>query len=218
MRGVLTGVLRVAKESIFSGLNNVERLLNLEANDFATSFGFTQQGEVDKLAVRHGRRHDAAEAMRAWYDGYRFAGHAIYNPWSVLMYASEAVAGLSSLLGVHRVGGRAAGVDPEARPPDGRGATARCFAGDAVAKVVDEHVVLRELEENVDAVWNLLLHDRLPNDAGSRSWCEGRIHAQLAIPNEELRIRVRARACSRWMRVGTLGSASDHARCSFSRR
>ena len=80
---VLTGVLRISKESIFSDLNNlsVDSVLQMK---YPTALGFTPE-EVQKLAADLGHADKMAE-LRTWYDGYRFDGHEIYNPWSVLNY------------------------------------------------------------------------------------------------------------------------------------
>lgn len=80
---VLTGILRVAKESIFSGLNNLEVFTILDES-FRGYFGFTPE-EVIELADYYDCRAKLPE-MREWYDGYYFGSRDIYNPWSVLRY------------------------------------------------------------------------------------------------------------------------------------
>ena len=82
-RGILTGILRVAKESIFSGLNNI-RVYSVMDRKFNRYFGFTTE-EVQTMA----EYYDATDKMpeiKAWYDGYKFGNAEIYNPWSVLYY------------------------------------------------------------------------------------------------------------------------------------
>ncbi|MCI6100090.1 MAG: ATP-binding protein [Selenomonas sp.] len=83
---VITGVLRVAKESIFSGLNNLTVSTVLHGG-YADAFGFTPQ-EVDEMAETLGCADKLPELAR-WYDGYHFQGADIYNPWSVLNYFYE---------------------------------------------------------------------------------------------------------------------------------
>ncbi len=80
---VLTGVLRIPKENIFSALNNlmVDSVFHLK---YPEAFGFTT-GEIEKI-TRDFHREDKLEEIRRWYDGYRFAGREIYNPWSVINY------------------------------------------------------------------------------------------------------------------------------------
>ena len=80
---VLTGVLRVAKESIFSALNNLE-VSTVAQGKYADIFGFTQ-GEVETLAREVGHEDKLGE-IKEWYDGYCFSGKEIYNPWSVVNY------------------------------------------------------------------------------------------------------------------------------------
>ena len=77
-RGVMTGILRIAKESIFSGLNNLEVYSILRA-EFSGLFGFTPE-EVATLASERGAADRLPEIER-WYNGYRFGGQTIYNPW-----------------------------------------------------------------------------------------------------------------------------------------
>ena len=81
--GVMTGVLRVAKEGILSGLNNL-KVYTVFDEPFSEYFGFTES-EVEEMARYYGRE-DKMPEIKAWYDGYDFGGHEIYNPWSVLYY------------------------------------------------------------------------------------------------------------------------------------
>lgn len=84
--GILTGVLRIAKESIFSGLNNLE-VSTVVSGGYADACGYTQ-AEVEKMARDLGREDKLAE-LQSWYDGYAFQGVDIYNPWSVNNYFKQ---------------------------------------------------------------------------------------------------------------------------------
>lgn len=81
--GVLTGILRVSKENLFSGLNNpiVNSVLDEKYSQY---FGFTED-EVTEMAEYYGKL-DKLDELREWYDGYRFGDTEIYNPWSVANY------------------------------------------------------------------------------------------------------------------------------------
>ncbi len=81
--GVMTGVLRVAKEGMLSGLNNLN-VFTVFDEPFSEYFGFTED-EVKEMARYYGRE-DKLPEIRSWYDGYVFGGHEVYNPWSVLYY------------------------------------------------------------------------------------------------------------------------------------
>ena len=83
---VLTGVTRVSKESIFSGLNNL-KVCSVLSDAYCDIFGFTQQ-EAAKLMEECGVG-DKLPELKRWYDGYRFGSQEIYNPWSVICYISE---------------------------------------------------------------------------------------------------------------------------------
>jgi hypothetical protein len=86
MFGVITGVMQIAKESIFSGLNNL-RVNNIFSSKYDEMFGFTND-EVKSICEEHGHPEKYDEA-KEWYDGYRFGDVDIYNPWSVLNYIDE---------------------------------------------------------------------------------------------------------------------------------
>ena len=81
--GLMTGVLRVAKEGILSGLNNLY-VWSVFDEKFSQYFGFTED-EVETMAQYYGAA-DKMPEIKQWYDGYDFAGREIYNPWSVLQY------------------------------------------------------------------------------------------------------------------------------------
>ncbi|MBR3458690.1 MAG: AAA family ATPase, partial [Selenomonadaceae bacterium] len=83
---VLTGVTRVSKESIFSGLNNL-KVCSVLSDSYCDIFGFTQE-EASKLMEECGAA-DKIPELRRWYDGYRFGWAEIYNPWSVIRYIDE---------------------------------------------------------------------------------------------------------------------------------
>ena len=84
--GILTGIVQVAKEGIFSGLNNVITY-NIFKKDFDTFFGLTQK-EVEE-ALKYFKLEYKIEEVRKWYDGYTFGDKEIYNPWSILNFIKE---------------------------------------------------------------------------------------------------------------------------------
>ena len=80
-KGLVTGILRIAKANIFSDLNNLTEYTLLD-DEFATSYGFTQ-AEVDELLAEASIR-TSREQIRQWYNGYTFGGEIMYNPWSIM--------------------------------------------------------------------------------------------------------------------------------------
>lgn len=83
---VMTGILRIAKESIFSGLNNI-RVFSVLDKKFSEFFGFTTS-EVQQMAAYY-EQTDKLLELKAWYDGYKFGDTEIFNPWSVINYFSN---------------------------------------------------------------------------------------------------------------------------------
>ena len=83
-RAVVTGILRIAKESIFSELNNLDVASPLMIGPYSDKFGFTQP-EVD-LILKEFSAERHSDIIRDWYNGYAFGGDTIYNPWSVISY------------------------------------------------------------------------------------------------------------------------------------
>ncbi len=188
-KGVLTGILRVARESLFSGLNNIA-VYSILRPELAVWFGFTEP-EVQGLVEAAGQPEDL-DGIRAYYNGYVFAGHAIYNPWSVLWFlksddrifrpywietsSNELV---RELLLTGQQGVRA---DLET-----------LLAGGTIDKRIEESIVLRDISARSDAVWSFLLFTGYLK-AVEVSWVEGELVGKLAVPNTEVAIALRAMA------------------------
>ena len=200
VRGVLTGVRRIAKESLFSGLNNV-RVCSVLDPDFSSGFGFTEPEVAQVLAVAG--RVQALDEIRGWYNGYNFGGQTIYNPWSVLSYARDGVIKeywvqtSSEELLYQLIPNNRAGL---------RGPFERLLQGGSIEEEIDEQVVLRDLVGAPRAIWSFLL------TAGyltftEVAWREGRPFARLVIPNREV-MGVWRRQFHHWLELG-LGGGVD---------
>ncbi|HSO00306.1 MAG TPA: AAA family ATPase [Candidatus Nanopelagicales bacterium] len=182
-RGVLTGILRIAKESIFSGLNNLG-VYTLLSYDFSTSFGFTE-ADVRALLEKAGVP-ELLDAVRGFYNGYLFGGQAIYNPWSILSFLDSAEKQLRpywmatssndlvrELLQTHAVALQA---EMEV-----------LLAGGSVEKRIDERVVLGSLREDAESIWSLLVFSGyLKADQGELVIGQPPPPCLLAIPNAEV--------------------------------
>lgn len=149
-RGVLTGVLRVAKESMFSGLNNLQSF-SLLSTEQPEQFGFTE-ADIDRLLDFTQRTHEKPD-FQQWYNGYRFGETTIYNPWSILCALTHPRSPLqawwvnsseNTLLRTLLIGESAF-----------RNDFARLLAGETVEKEIDESIILRELHGS--SVWSLFL-------------------------------------------------------------
>ncbi len=196
-KGVLTGVLRVARESIFSGLNNLA-VHSLLSRRFATTFGFTE-AEVEHLARLAGAS-DRLDEVREWYDGYLFGGEVVYNPWSVLSFLAVPEDGCqpywastssNDLVRDLLLAGGLDGGDLET-----------LLSGGSVEQAIEEHTALRDLDLRPRAVRSLLLFSgylkaaQLRQDRGTRGL--------LSIPNQEVRTVYETAFCN-WLEAGLHG-------------
>ncbi len=180
-KAVLTGILRIAKESVFSGLNNLAVYTLLEPQ-FNTCFGFTE-AEVVAL-LEHAGQRDLLDAVRGYYNGYSFGGTPVYNPWSILNFINDGrlrpywVTTSSNDL-VHDVLRRHAfSLQPDIEA---------LLEGGVIERALDDNVVLSDLATRVDAVFSLLVFcGYLRAEEAPGTGPEIRPY-QLSIPNREVR-------------------------------
>lgn len=152
-RAVLTGILRVSRESIFSGLNNA-LVYTLLDEEFNTCFGFTD-AEVSALLAK-AEMPELIEAVRSYYNGYEFGGEAIYNPWSILYFLNSQTKQLqpfwantsSNDLVKDLLQHHAFAVEADVRT---------LLEGGSIAKRIDTNVVFPELRENESVLWSILV-------------------------------------------------------------
>jgi len=194
--GVLTGILRVAKESIPTGLNNVG-VHTLLSRAFSRHFGFLED-EVRWLAGLAGQADRLPELQR-WYNGYRMAEGAMYNPWSVL----NALANPDDGMRPYWVNTASDDILRELLVEAGLGVHAELEAlirGEAIRQPISEEIVLREVRWDTSALWSFLLfsgyltaEDPLARDE------DGRLDSGLRVPNHEVSIVYRTLFRS-WLR------------------
>ena len=151
-RGIMTGITRVSKESIFSDLNNLV-VITTTSNQYNTAFGFTEE-EVFNALDEQGIS-DEKEKVKEWYDGFTFGNKKdIYNPWSIINYLKfkkyETYWADSSSNGLVNELIRTGSAEI-------KNTMETLMAGGIVEKNIDEQIVFEQLKINKDAVWSLLL-------------------------------------------------------------
>lgn len=183
---VITGCLRVSKESIFTGLNNLN-MISILSNLYSEYFGFTQR-EVDE-ALRFYGRENKAEVMKKWYNGYLFGSTEVYNPWSVIKYLQDIAeneqyfprpywANTSSNSIVRTLVEKAdISVKEEIE---------NLIGGGAVEKDVHEEVTYGDVDKSDDNLWNFLFFTGYLKKT-EESIEERTVKLKLAIPNEEVK-------------------------------
>ena len=179
--GFLTGILRVAKESIFSGLNNLS-VYSIEDDSFSEYFGFTHD-EVKQMAAYYGASGKYSELCE-WYDGYRFGESSIFNPWSVINYFQR-----KCKLQAYWVSTSSNDVIGEVLTLATDELYEKLYAllrGDTITTYIDTGVVYPQISSNPASVYSFLLvtgYLKLVNvvpPLGEGALCE------VALPNQEI--------------------------------
>ncbi|MCR4820924.1 MAG: ATP-binding protein [Elusimicrobiales bacterium] len=179
-KGILTGITRVSKESIFSGLNNiiVDTILD---NRYSEYFGFTQQ-ETDEMLSFYGMDDKKAEVAE-WYNGYVFGNTEIYNPWSLLKYVESE--GLALPYWVNTSDNKLVGDVLENIGNEDAEILKDFISGGTITQSIDTNIIYPELEYNGEAAYSLLLQSGYLKCVG-KTISEGNILCTLKIPNREV--------------------------------
>lgn len=179
----MTGILRVAKESIFSGLNNLNVNSVLE-NRYSEYFGFTEK-EVVQLLKDFGQEHKLPE-VREWYDGYQFGNSEIYNPWSVLNYVDAEFFPRTfwQSTGSNEIVGEIVKEASGETLQDLR----RLLGGEMVEAYIDTSVVYPEIKKNPSSIYSFLLMAGYLTVRSGQLLHDGNSICKMCIPNKEITI------------------------------
>ncbi len=183
---VITGCLRISKESIFTGLNNVA-IHSILGPGYTDSFGFTEQ-EVKDLLSCYGLEDKYSEVQN-WYDGYRFGQHEIYNPWSIINYVKAAVMDRNTFPRTYWSNTSSNSIIRELVETEDMGTKEEIetlIAGKSIEKPIHEDITYGEIHESRDNLWNFLYFTGYLKKTGERLTDEV-IYLTLAIPNTEVR-------------------------------
>jgi hypothetical protein len=180
-KSVLTGILRVVKESIFSGLNN------LVVNDIFTEtynqfFGLLPQ-EVEAVFKEYDLEYKLKE-IKNWYNGYNYGGQTIYNPWSIincLYYQGEI-----KPYWVNSSGNELIRELLLKGNEDLKSSLELLIQNQSIEKKIDENIVFAEIESKSSSIWSFLLFSGYLSIVSSRRE-RGRLFAELEIPNQEIK-------------------------------
>jgi hypothetical protein len=185
---VITGCLRVSKDSIFTGLNNLD-MASVLNNYYSGYFGFTQD-ETDAMLDYYGL--DAKkQIVREWYNGYLFGNTEVYNPWSCLKFVSSWITDINEQPQPYWV--NTSGNDIIRDMIDDMNAEAKAgletlMAGGTIPAVIDEYVTYENIFDAPDNLWNFLLFTGYLKKTGDERLNEnGERTLDLSIPNKELK-------------------------------
>lgn len=152
-RGLITGITRVARESIFSGMNNL-RVITTTSGRYATSFGFTEE-EVFKALDDTGLGEEK-QRVKKWYDGFTFGMHTdIYNPWSITSFIESG--GEYSAYWANTSSNGLVNSLIQSGTQGIKQTMEELLKGNSFEAELDEQIIFNELDDNANAVWSLLL-------------------------------------------------------------
>lgn len=179
--GFLTGILRVAKESIFSDMNNLKTYSILD-DGYSSYFGFTEKEVKDML--RYYGKDDKYNELSEWYDGYRFGNTEIFNPWSVINYISDNCfpKAFWQSTGSNEIIGEII----QAATPEITKDLYKLLCGEKIAAYIDTGVIYPEVQNNPYSIYSFLLVAGYLKVANIYPQSDGNFMCDVAIPNKEI--------------------------------
>lgn len=184
--GVVTGCLRISRESIFTGLNNLD-IYSVRNVEFGEYFGFAQP-EIDEMLAYYGLEDKRTE-VKEWYDGYRFGETEIYNPWSILKYVKSVLANPKAFPESYWANTSSNSIIHELiENADGetKAEMELLLSGETIEKPIHEDITYADIYTSADNLWNFLFFTGYLKSVGERQ--EGtQIYAQMTIPNLEVK-------------------------------
>lgn len=180
---VLTGCLRIAKESIFTGLNNFN-VLSVTSVQFDEYFGFTDEEVKEMLKYFNLSQH--YDTVKEWYDGYLFGKQAVYCPWDVISYCKNLCADSSAMPEDYWSNTSSNSIVRRFIDKSGKQTKEeieRLIAGEAIVKEIKQELTYNELDKSIDHLWSVLF---TTGYLTKRKRVDSRKY-ELMIPNREIR-------------------------------
>ncbi|MGN1156987.1 MAG: AAA family ATPase [Agathobacter sp.] len=197
--GFLTGILRIAQESIFSGLNNLT-VNSVMDEAYDQYFGFTGE-EVHEMLDYYGVSEKENE-LKDWYDGYLFGSKEIYNPWSVINYISK-----GCIPQAYWVNTGKNEILEDVLKAATEDITERLFSllqGESVVARIDQNVVYRSLAEDPANIYSLLLVAGYLKAPKKELQSDGSYLCEVSIPNREIAAVYKSEILSHLLQIGAI--------------
>lgn len=183
---VVTGCLRISKESIFTGLNNLN-VVSIMDTTYAEHFGFTQS-EVDQILKHYGLEKNHS-AVKTWYDGYQFGDTEVYNPWSVISYVNSCYKDKNALLKPYWSNTSSNSIVRtlvERADLSVKQEIEALIEGKTITKPIHEDITYDDMDSTQDNLWNFLFFTGYLKKISEHQDGE-EILVEMAIPNSEVR-------------------------------
>lgn len=181
-KAMITGILRVAKESIFSGLNNLE-VSSLVGYNFSDKFGFKEE-EVEEL-LKYYEIDAHIKEVKEWYNGYVFGNEVIYNPWSILNYTAKPLEGLIPHW-VNTSSNDLVNILLAKSGEEVKKDLQVLIDGGEIIKTISDNIIMDDIDKSSDSLWSFLLFTGYLK-VTSKTIDEGELVCKLAIPNKEVK-------------------------------
>ena len=185
--GIITGCLRISKESIFTGLNNLN-IMSILNHKYSEFFGFTEH-EVEQI-LRYYTLEDKMELVKYWYNGYIFGKTIVYNPWSVVKYIFDANTDREVLPSSYWANTSSNSIVKsliEKADLTTKQEIEKLIAGDTIEKPIYEDITYDEVYKNMNNLWNFMYFTGYLKKVGERMDETSQRYLTLKIPNEEIR-------------------------------
>ncbi|MCI5727859.1 MAG: ATP-binding protein [Clostridium sp.] len=184
---VITGCLRISKESIFTGLNNLN-IISILNNNYSEYFGFTQE-EVNAI-LKYYKKEDKEEIVKKWYNGYVFGESNVYNPWSVIKYLYDAIASKHAFPLSYWANTSSNSIVKsliEKADLSTKMEIENLIAGNTIEKPIHEDITYDEIYKTTENMWNFMFFTGYLKKVDERFDKETKqIYVTLKIPNEEV--------------------------------
>lgn len=183
---IITGCLRISKESIFTGLNNLE-INSILTQNYAEYFGFTE-AEVEKMLIAYDLKEKIPEA-KDWYDGYLFGETEVYNPWSVINYVKTAISNKNPLPRPYWSNTSSNSIVRslvEKADEEAKGEIETLIQGGTIEKPVHEDITYEDIDKSQDNLWNFLFFTGYLKKT-KEVLVDETIYLTMKIPNREVR-------------------------------
>lgn len=197
--GFLTGILRIAQESIFSGLNNltVNSVMDEEYDNY---FGFTET-EVQAM-LEYYKVPEKKKELREWYDGYLFGKEDIYNPWSVINYISRGC--IPQAYWVNTGKNKILEDVLKIATDDITEKLYSLLQGEKVVARIDQNVVCRSIAEDPANIYSLLLVAGYLKTPKKELQMDGTYLCEVSIPNREIAAAYKTEILSHLLQIGAI--------------
>ena len=184
-KGVITGIMRIAQESIFSGLNN-PGVFTLLSEAFNDKFGFTGK-EVETMLRDFNVFHRYDDVQR-WYNGYNFGGRIIYNPWSITNFVDNGGKELKPYW-INTSDNEIVDTLLSKEGKELKKEMEQLLRGESIEKAIEENIVLKDIYLRENLSWSfLLMGGYLKQSAKRPDEAAGKTYYLLSIPNQEVRV------------------------------